>query len=117
MVGRRRIARLMRDNGLRARQKRRFKLTTDSHQSWLEILSFNVLLGWTVLGWIGALIWSLTAPRWETTVVATERFRGEMIQHSTDGGSIRNKTLGEFNHHFRCIRDADVLCATCARNQ
>jgi hypothetical protein len=77
MVGRRRIARLMRDNGLRARQKRRFKLTTDSHQSWLEILSFNVLLGWTVLGWIGALIWSFTAPRWETTIVATERFRGE----------------------------------------
>ena len=34
MVGRRRIARLMRDNGLRARQKRRFKRTTDSHHAW-----------------------------------------------------------------------------------
>src|SRR5215204_2619186 len=33
-VGRRRIARLMRDNGLRARQKRRFKRTTDSHHTW-----------------------------------------------------------------------------------
>lgn len=33
-VGRRRIARLMRDNGLRARQKRRFKRTTDSHHAW-----------------------------------------------------------------------------------
>ena len=30
-VGRRRIARLMRDNGLRARQRRRFKRTTNSH--------------------------------------------------------------------------------------
>ena len=29
-IGRRRIARLMRDNGLRARQNRRFKRTTDS---------------------------------------------------------------------------------------
>ena len=29
-IGRRRVARLMRDNGLRARQKRRFKRTTDS---------------------------------------------------------------------------------------
>ena len=34
VVGRRRIARLMRDNGLRARQKRRFKRTTDSHHAW-----------------------------------------------------------------------------------
>jgi transposase InsO family protein len=33
-VGRRRTARLMRANGLRARQKRRFKRTTDSHHAW-----------------------------------------------------------------------------------
>ena len=33
-VGRRRTARLMRENGLRARQKRRFKCTTDSHHAW-----------------------------------------------------------------------------------
>jgi putative transposase len=33
-VGRRRTARLMRENGLKARQKRRFKRTTDSHHGW-----------------------------------------------------------------------------------
>ncbi len=33
-VGRRRTACLMRENGLRARQKRRFKRTTDSHHAW-----------------------------------------------------------------------------------
>jgi putative transposase len=33
-VGRRRTARLMRANGLKARQKRRFKRTTDSHHSF-----------------------------------------------------------------------------------
>ena len=33
-VGRRRTARLMRENGLRARQTRRFKCTTDSHHAW-----------------------------------------------------------------------------------
>jgi putative transposase len=32
-VGRRRIARLIRENGRRARQKRRFKRTTDSHRA------------------------------------------------------------------------------------
>src|SRR3954454_4800991 len=34
VVGRSRIARLMRDNGLQARQKRRFKRTTDSQHAW-----------------------------------------------------------------------------------
>jgi transposase InsO family protein len=33
-VGRRRTARLMRENDLRARQKRRFKRTTDGHYAW-----------------------------------------------------------------------------------
>lgn len=33
-VGRRRTARLMRENGLRARQPRRFKRTTDSHHAF-----------------------------------------------------------------------------------
>ena len=33
-VGRRRTARLMRENGLAARQKRRFKRTTDSEHAW-----------------------------------------------------------------------------------
>lgn len=33
-VGRRRIARLMRENGMQARQKRRFKKTTDSHHAF-----------------------------------------------------------------------------------
>jgi len=33
-IGRRRTARLTRENGLRGRQKRRFKRTTDSEHSW-----------------------------------------------------------------------------------
>ena len=33
-IGRRRTARLMRENGLRGRQKRRFKRTTDSEHAW-----------------------------------------------------------------------------------
>jgi putative transposase len=34
LVGRRRTARLMRKNGLKARQKRHFKRTTDSEHAW-----------------------------------------------------------------------------------
>lgn len=33
-IGRRRTARLRQENGLQARQRRRFKRTTDSHHSW-----------------------------------------------------------------------------------
>ena len=31
------------------------------HHNARAILALNVLLGWTVLGWIGALVWALTA--------------------------------------------------------
>ncbi len=30
------------------------------HPNSMAIVAVNILLGWTVLGWIGALVWSLT---------------------------------------------------------
>ena len=47
------------------------------HQSWWEIVAFNLLLSWTVLGWVFALIWSLTTPRWQSTVSLSGRFHGQ----------------------------------------
>jgi len=38
------------------------------HNQW-AIFALNLLLGWTVLGWIGAFVWSLTRPQPEPTVV------------------------------------------------
>lgn len=32
-----------------------------SHKNTMAICTLNLLLGWTVLGWIGALVWSMTA--------------------------------------------------------
>lgn len=32
-----------------------------NHRNMGPIAAVNVLLGWTVLGWIGAFVWSLTA--------------------------------------------------------
>jgi len=32
------------------------------HPSAAAILALNILLGWTMLGWVIALIWSLTTP-------------------------------------------------------
>ena len=31
-----------------------------SHGSWMAIGVMNLFLGWTVVGWVWALIWSLT---------------------------------------------------------
>ena len=31
------------------------------HHNWAAILALNLLLGWTGLGWVAALVWSLTA--------------------------------------------------------
>ncbi len=31
------------------------------HQSGAAICALNILTGWTVIGWIAALVWSLTA--------------------------------------------------------
>jgi hypothetical protein len=33
------------------------------HNNYNAIVALNILLGWTCLGWIGALVWSLTAAR------------------------------------------------------
>ncbi len=33
------------------------------HPQATAIFALNLLLGWTILGWIAALVWSLTAVR------------------------------------------------------
>ena len=38
------------------------------HNRW-AIFALNLLLGWTVLGWIGALVWALTRPSPQPHVV------------------------------------------------
>ncbi|MBF8773886.1 superinfection immunity protein [Pseudomonas fulva] len=37
-----------------------------SHHNKAPILLLNLLLGWTVLGWLAALIWSVSASKRET---------------------------------------------------
>jgi len=36
--------------------------TVNKHHNAAAILILNLLLGWTILGWIAALIWALTRP-------------------------------------------------------
>ena len=29
------------------------------HRNWIALAALNLLAGWTVIGWIGALVWAL----------------------------------------------------------
>ena len=55
------------------------------HPQLLAIFRINFLLGWTVIGWIGALVWSLIDPSTPVTIpgsaieIAKDRYaRGEI---------------------------------------
>lgn len=32
------------------------------HHNLVALIALNVLLGWTLLGWVAAFVWSLTKP-------------------------------------------------------
>jgi hypothetical protein len=40
-----------------------FVAASRGHENRTAIFALNLLLGWTFLGWVGALVWSLTRPR------------------------------------------------------
>ena len=42
------------------------------HTQTLAIFFLNLLLGWSVIGWIGALIWALTTPQPPTQTVIVQ---------------------------------------------
>lgn len=44
---------------------------TRSHKDVVAIALINWFLGWTVIGWVICLIWSLSSPGPQTTVTAT----------------------------------------------
>jgi nitric oxide reductase large subunit len=39
---------------------------TRNHHNKAAIIALNIILGWTFIGWIGSLIWSLTSPPRQT---------------------------------------------------
>jgi len=42
------------------------------HRQVVPIVVLNCLLGWTGLGWIGALVWSLTSPEVPQTIIVQQ---------------------------------------------
>jgi len=81
-VGRRRTARLMRENGLKARQKRRFTRTTDSHHAFLiapNLLEQNFSAGWPNQKWAADLSYVWTNEGWLYLAVILDLFARRVV--------------------------------------
>ena len=117
-VGRRRTARLMRENGLKARQKRRFKRTTDSHhacpvapnlinqdfsaerpnQKWAADISYV----WTSEGWLYlAVILDLFARRIVGWAVSDRLHQELALEALRKALAIRRLEKGLIHHSDR----------------
>ena len=85
-VGRRRIARLMRDNGMKARQKARFKRTTDSYHS--HPIAPNLLeQDFTVTApnqvWVGDISYIWTKEGWLYLAVVVDLYARRVVGWAT----------------------------------
>lgn len=43
------------------------------HHNKVAITALNILLGWSVIGWVAALVWSLTAAQPRGVIVHTSK--------------------------------------------
>jgi putative transposase len=81
-VGRKRVARLMRDNGLRAKGKRRFRKTTDSNHGRSvapNILSRNFEVDAPNTVWAGDITYLWTAEGWVYLAVVLDLFSRRVV--------------------------------------
>lgn len=62
------------------------------HKHTTAIGALNLLLGWTILGWIGALIWALTSP----THTNTSHPSGIRLPRSCPGCGLDNPAETKF---------------------
>lgn len=114
-IGRRRVSRLMRENGLTARQKRRFKRTTDSQHAWpvapnLIDQNFSaegkdqkwgadISYIWTAEGWLYlAVIVDLFSRRvvgWATS----DRLKQDLALHALKRAVVSRRPSAGLIHH------------------
>jgi putative transposase len=124
-AGRRRTARLIRENGLKARQKRRFKRTTDSHHSFPvapnlleqdfsaerpnEKWAADISYLWTSEGWLYlAVILDLFARRVVGWAVSDSLHKELALEALSKAVAIRRPSAGLIHHADR----GSQYCAT-----
>jgi putative transposase len=92
-VGRRRTARLMRENGLYARQRRRFKRTTDSRHSWPvapNIIDQDFAAGRPDEKWGADISYVWTREGWLYLAVVIDLFARRVVGWAVDDRLHRN---------------------------
>lgn len=86
VVGRHRVARLMRENGLRARMKRRFRRTTDSHHAWPiapNLLEQNFAAEGPNQKWVADISYVWTREGWLYLAVVLDLFSRRVVGWAT----------------------------------
>lgn len=96
-VGKKRIARLMRDQGLRARQKRRFRKTTDSAHAFEvapNVLARNFDTRAPNEAWVGDVTFVATAEGWLYLAVLIDLFARRVVGWATSASNDTALVLG-----------------------
>ena len=85
-VGRHRVARLMREHGLKARMKRRFRRTTDSHHAWPiapNLLEQNFHADRPNQKWVADISYVWTREGWLYLAVVLDLFSRRVVGWAT----------------------------------
>ena len=86
-----------------------------SHQNKGPIILINVFLGWTIIGWIIALLWSVGAVKKDTVVVihpSGTTTPTSTIQNPSVTVPVANKTIAERIADLKAMLDAGAISQT-----
>ena len=106
-VGKKRIERLMRENGLVARQKRRFVHTTDSrheHPIAPNVLDRNFDVGAANKTWVGDVTYIPTSEGWLYLAVLLDLFSRRVVGWATSATNDRELALRALDQALRARR-------------
>jgi putative transposase len=111
-VSKKRIERLMRENGLVARQKRRFVHTTDSHHEHPiapNVLDRNFDVQAANRAWVGDVTYIPTKEGWLYLAVLLDLFSRRVVGWSTSATNDRELALRALDHALRARRPGPGL--------
>ena len=83
------------------------------HQNATAIFALNLLLGWTIIGWIACLVWALTAKQVEQTINITTASPQPPQQKSEPSLSPKEQEKKFCSKCGTSIKSSDIFCSKC----
>jgi len=111
-VGKHRVARLMRENGLRARPRRRFRRTTDSRHDQPvapNLLKRNFTTTAPNQAWVGDITYVWTAEGWAYLAVLLDLYSRRVVGWALDKSLSRDLAISTLRHALARRRPAPGL--------